>query len=283
MENDLHHYVPQFYLERFVGSRGKLWVYDKDNDRVFETIPRNVAGEHGFYKLPVVFQDRSLMERQFSAMEGEAASITKDWLIHIEQGNAIEIPKVNRAIISLFIATLLIRTAEAKHILMESLSSKLQVPIDDDVKRELHIDLLWNDEVVTKVSDWVHDCTWTFRNNSLPESLYTSDDPVKVRTRSKHLHWAQTTMVGAYLLIPLTPRIMMYCFDSQGWHQLKPLDCVLVPDPMEEELVKDANIHQVGHARRFVFAAEQDFETAKLFCAENPGAIGEERERFEVR
>ena len=35
MGNNLHHYVPQFYLNRFVDPDGLLWVYDKDTNRIF--------------------------------------------------------------------------------------------------------------------------------------------------------------------------------------------------------------------------------------------------------
>lgn len=34
-----------------------------------------------------------------------------------------------------------------------------------------------------------------------------------------------------------------YCFDSRGWSKLKPLNCLVVPNALEPELVKDANIH----------------------------------------
>lgn len=98
MDNDLHHFVPQFYLRRFVGSDGLLWVYDKDNDRTFGTNPKNIAAEHRFYQLPDHFPDSSIMEGQLSEIENEASLITGDWLSRIEPGGFVEIPKINRDI-----------------------------------------------------------------------------------------------------------------------------------------------------------------------------------------
>ncbi len=280
MSNDLHHYVPQFYLKRFVGTDGLLWVYDKDNDRIFSASPRNLAAEHGFYELPDFFPDSELMEQQFSDLEQEASLITEDWLGRLEPGSSIEIPDENRGIMSLFITLQLLRTSEAKTLLVEGLAKPYALPTENEAQRDIHINLLWNDAIVEGISDWVHSCTWTFRVNELPESLYTSDDPFKARTRTQHLHWAQIPEIGAYLLMPLTPRVLMYCFDPQGWSQLKSVDCQVISVPLEPELVRDANIHQVGHARRFVFSDKDDSLLAREFCAKFPGAVGENRKRF---
>ena len=105
MDLALHHFVHSFTLKRFAGVDGLLWVYDKDTDRTFSTNPRNLAAERGFYTLPESFPDSSLMEKQFSALEQEAALITADWLNHMELGQSINIPAVNREIMSLFITT----------------------------------------------------------------------------------------------------------------------------------------------------------------------------------
>jgi hypothetical protein len=275
LEYSLHHFVPQFYLRRFTDSDGLLWVYDKDSDRVFSATPRNLATERGFYTLPDFFPDPSLLERQFSDLEEQAALITQYWLNEMKTGHSVEIPGVNREIISLYLTTQLLRTSEARTLLLQGIKSG-----EGETKRELHSALLWNSEVVKEISDWVYSCIWTFRFNSMPQSLYTSDDPVKVRTSTRHLHWAQASVRGAYLLIPMTPRILMYCFEPKYWKTLKQLDCEVSPKPLELELVNDANIQQVGHARRFVFSDRNDFSSAQEFCHENPGAVGENRGRF---
>lgn len=52
----IHHYVPRFYLERFVDARGALWVYDKSKERVFSTGPADIAAENRFYEVPELAQ-----------------------------------------------------------------------------------------------------------------------------------------------------------------------------------------------------------------------------------
>ena len=281
MDNALHHFVPQFYLRRFVDHNGLLWAYDKGSDRVFSTNPRNLAAQRGFYTLPDNSPDPSLMERDFRDLEKEAASITEDWLHHIEPGVYIEIPDVNREIMSLYITTQILRTSEARTLLIQGVMGNEAKSLEEGIQRELHIALLWNRDVVAKIGEWVRRCTWIFRFNATRESLYTSDDPFKVRSKTRHLYWAQISFEGTYILIPLTPRILMYCFDSRGWSKLKPLNCLVVPNALEPELVKDANIHQVGHAERFVFADQNDFRLARELVSKHPGAVSRHRQRFE--
>ena len=281
MKDRLHHFVPQFYLKRFVGSDGLLWVYDKDSNRVFQTNPKNIAAIRGFYRLPEVFPDLSLMEHQFSELEQQAQLITEDWITRFTPGEFIHIPSSNREVMSLYISLQLLRTSEARNLLIQAVADSLDTSIDEGSVRELHLGILWDEEFVSKVASWVNECAWVFRQNRMSNSLYTSDDPFKIRSKTKHLHWAQATSEGAYLLIPLTPRILMYCFDPQKWGVLKSLDGQLIVKPLEPELVRDANIQQVGHAQRFVFSDQDNFEVARDFCLQNPGCVGRHRQRFE--
>ena len=280
--NALHHYVPQFYLKRFIDNDGQLWVYDKDTDRIFSTAPRNVAAEHGFYTLPDPFPDPSVLEGQFSDLEQEASLITEDWLSYLGPEVYIEIPEVNREIMSLYITTQMLRTAEAREMLLQSdLVDSEAESRGEDSERAAHIGLIWWEELVQQISDWVHGCTWTFRCTKVPDSLYTSDDPFKVRSRLRHGYWQQIFFEErVYLLIPLTPGVLMYCF-SPEWSDLRQFDGYVVPVPLEGKLVENSNTHQAAHARRFVFSDRDDFSLAREFCAKYPGAVGQDCERFE--
>ncbi len=282
MKDRLHHFVPQFYLKRFVGPDGLLWVYDKDSNRVFQVNPRNVAAERGFYQLPDISPDSSLMEHQLSELEQQAQLITEDWITRFKPGEFIQIPEVNREIMSLYISLQLLRTSEARIMLLQGLAGSQSISSEERSIRDLHLAILWDDEFVNQLASWVNGCAWVFRLNPMPESLYTSDDPIKVRSKTRHMYWAQASMPGTYLLIPLSPRCLMYCFDLEKWGALKPLDGQVIPKPLEPELVRDANLHQVGHAQRFVFSDQNNFEVAREFCLQNPGSVGRHRQRFQI-
>jgi hypothetical protein len=119
----LHHHVPQFYLRRFCDASNRLWIWDRDRDRVFTTNPRSVAAERSFYYLDFLADeghDPLTMERQFASLEHEVACITDQWIEWIRAGHLgmqIPIPDQNRALVSLFIALQFLRTADSRDIL----------------------------------------------------------------------------------------------------------------------------------------------------------------------
>jgi hypothetical protein len=52
MAGEQQHYVPRFLLKNFTyGKKPKIFVYDKSNDKRFQTNIKNVAAENGFYEL----------------------------------------------------------------------------------------------------------------------------------------------------------------------------------------------------------------------------------------
>jgi len=119
----LHHYVPQFYLRRFVNEEGDFWAWDKINDRLFRTTPKSVAAESDFYKLyGFAGLEHALltMEKQFADLEGQVSLITDQWLRwlgEVSRGDRIEIPSPNREVVSLYVALQIIRTADARDII----------------------------------------------------------------------------------------------------------------------------------------------------------------------
>jgi len=77
-EPKLNHYVPRFYLNYFLDSKQKLWVYDKKVGRVFATAPDRIAAETHFYRLPgplVDSVDPLAIEKALSDLKSRASAI----------------------------------------------------------------------------------------------------------------------------------------------------------------------------------------------------------------
>jgi len=116
------HYVPRFYLARFVDREGFLWVFDKAERRTFKIKPENIAGENRFYDIPELEKsgaDRHLMESQLSGIESNVQKITECWLSQVKERERVEIPNTNREIVSLFLTLQLIRTVEYRTVLLQ--------------------------------------------------------------------------------------------------------------------------------------------------------------------
>ena len=71
-EPKMQHYVPQFYLRGFVGTKDQLFVVDRRNKKVFRTGPGNVAGETHFNRIEVKAMAPNAVEKVLSEFESEA-------------------------------------------------------------------------------------------------------------------------------------------------------------------------------------------------------------------
>jgi hypothetical protein len=273
----LHHYVPQFYLRRFVDEEGRLWVWDRDRDRVFPSGPPSVAAETNFYfldELAAHGHDPLAMERQLGDLEQDVAMITGQWIEWIragDLGNSVEVPPVNREIISLFIAVQYFRTEDARSVLTSFAETVGYVPESDEDRRALHAEMLWSENgVVRMVADRVERSTWVFGRNNTDVPFTTSDNPVAFRTGDNRM-WLKTAFMGAgtYVVYPLAPDVVMYCYpDEEPWNKpgLKRFDCTVSPVTFTDELVESENMAHVFMASRFVFSNRPTFDMEREFA-----------------
>ena len=109
MQGEKQHYVPQFLLKNFThGKKPKIFVYDKSNDRCFQTNIKNIAVENEFYDIR--FEDYILtMEPALSRLETNTSSIVKKILRHRSLQSLTE----NQIeTLALFVAVQFVRTKE---------------------------------------------------------------------------------------------------------------------------------------------------------------------------
>jgi hypothetical protein len=274
-EPKLHHYVPRFYLGRFTDASGYLWIWDRDQDRIFRTKPNRVAAEKDFYRVAELAEsghDPLLMEKQFSHVEGEVAQITSqwlDWLREMKPEEKIEVPDVNRDLVSLYIALQFFRAADARSILAafaaESENSK---PLSTGERQQLHLEMLWNSDIFRELATRIKNATWIFGRNTTSMCFISSDNPVAFRT-ADNSRWIKVGIysTGTYSVFPLAPDIVMYCHPVEHpWEKLGIFDCSLSPVSFTEEMVESENGAQVFMASRFIISSRNGFDREREFA-----------------
>ncbi len=271
----LHHYVPQFYLRRFTDASGHLWLWDRDRDRVFRTRPNGVAAENKFYwheELAAMGHDPLVMEKQFSHLEGEVAQITGqwlEWLRDMKPMEKVEVPDINRELVSLYIALQFLRTADTMDILAAFAEQKVYgKPVAEAEKRLLHLDMLWKGSIYEGLAERIRNATWLFGRNMTATPFITSDNPVAFRTGDNAM-WLKVGMYsdGTYSVFPMAPNIVMYCHPKEPpWEKLGPFDCRLSPVSFTEEMVESENGGQVFMASRFVISSRDGFDQEREFA-----------------
>lgn len=290
-KSSFQHYVPRFYLARFVDSAGRLWIFDKITDRVFETTPNKIAGENRFYDvddLRTIGADPQLLEKQLSDIESEVYKITENWLSLLEMKGAVKIPQINREIISLFLALQLQRTAEVRITLVQfakylQTMGELKKEYDPEKDaRSLHTQLLWDKKSMDNVTKRIADCIWIFAKNDSAQPFYTSDNPALVKSfdNKEWLFGSDVFEHGMYIVYPLSTKWILYCKDRQPWRKLSRFDGLVSPVEVTVDMVNHENSGQVGRSTRFIFSNSPNFRFAREYLKEYPVHCDRERKRF---
>jgi hypothetical protein len=273
-----HHSVPQFHLRRFSADDGRLWVWDKHADRVFQTAPHSIAVESNLYRLhefEARGEDPLLMEKQLSEMEGQVSRITEqwlDWLRACEPSQRIEIPSPNREIVARFMAIQYLRTTETREFLGAIHASiHPEEPLPEKGRARLHTELMWDHESVDAIARYLAESIWVFAKNTTATAFLTSDNPIAFKTVDNR-RWLKAGMLGqgTYAVYPLSRDLITFCHPREHWKGLEKLNECLSPVVMTDEMVESENSGQVFMASRFVISPSDDFRFARDFAKRLP-------------
>lgn len=272
-EPKLHHYVPRFHLRRFVDEENRLWAWDRDEDRVFESGAAVLAAEKSFYFLDsfsAAGHDPLEMEKQFAGLENDVARITGEWLERIragERGMEVPISEPDRKVVALYIALQYLRTPDARGLLGAAAQIQGGQKPDELELRALHADLLWNEGVFGEFRDHIASSAWIFGRNGSAAPFITSDNPVAFRT-ADHRKWLRVGILdeGTYAVFPIAPDLVLYCYPEQQWPSMKVFDGRVSPVEFSEEMVESENGGQVFMATRFVISPRSDFSVERAFA-----------------
>lgn len=270
----LHHYVPQFHLRRFADATKRLWVWDRDVDRVFRAGASSVAAETQFYRLTQYEADGHdplEMERQLSALEGEVAIITGqwiDWLRDMEPLDQVPIPAVNREIVALFLAVQFLRTAGTRDIMAGLSHADAGLAPTPDAVQQMHTELLWDEALVNGLAARIRTSHWLFARNETQTPFVTSDNPITFRSADNR-RWLRAGIYipGTYAGFALAPDLILYCHpDEPPWDQLGRYADKLSPVAIDEGMAESENSGQVFMASRFLFSNQNKFDAERTFA-----------------
>lgn len=269
-EPKLHHYVPRFYLENFVGKKGQLCVYDKVEDRIFKTIPKNIAAERDFYRLPKAMlgqQDPLVIEKAFSQMEATASQIISHLILKVSSltsGQCIDLAGDDRKLLSEFISNQYFRTLEFRDILLYLLGTigKSALGLSEEDKKQLYFTFLSESGLVEQLADAILKSIWIFAKNETPTPFITSDNPVLVTTfdNKSWIKCIDPLVDGNYIVFPFSPKIVLYCKEFEGWEKLRKFDLTVSPVFLSTEMVNHENCGQAFSASRFLISNTEEFE-----------------------
>jgi hypothetical protein len=276
-EPKLHHYVPRFYLNNFVGANGKLCVYDKDLDKEFEVSPNKIAAKTHFYRIPEPIPesiDPLVIEKNLSKLESKASTTMKkivDEISNLDVRQKLSITADERLIFSEFLATQYFRTLEFRELMMYLLKEEgmLEGNMSNDEMKALQFAILSESGILEELEESIYKSIWIFAKNESDNPLITSDHPVCIQSKNNRM-WRKglgSLDEGSYVVFPVTPDIALYCKEPSYWYRLKALDLCISPVKLDSEMVDHENSGQAFMSSRFLFSCQPDFTEVEGFIS----------------
>ena len=264
----LQHYVPKFYLQQFAGQDGRLWVWDKIADRIFQSTAKNIACETNFYTLQhSTWPNANVMEEQFSSIESFAAECIEFLLLRVHDqqlGSKIHIETETKRNLSQYIALQFLRTADAR----DTMTSLLPEGLTNQEIKDTHINLLWDNRLVDTLTDRLANGSWIFALNKSERAFITSDNPVCFRTNdNKKWLKAGVLELGVYAVFPLSPAVVVYIFPDQPMYNnvKRNFGDSVSPAEFTAQHADYDNTGQVFMASRFLIGSTREFSHERHF------------------
>lgn len=282
------HYVPRFYLNRFLSRNDVIAVFDKKRGVSFTTSVENVALEKYFYDFNSTIDNEELqfLENNLAEMEADYANLLEEILRSIK--NTRRFDKESQPLFSLYLVIQFLRTreyrekeAQLRAAMIETINQKLmpdgytfKFGYDDEAK--MHFISMFDPEKIFAMIEQLLNKTWIVWKNKTTQPFYTSDHPACVI--SEFTNAAGFATPGAEILLPLSSNYLLDICDHNHFQDRKRFDCKAL-NLRDADQVDYYNSAQVDWSTRQIYCATNDFSLAKKLIQKNPALRNPNRKR----
>ena len=308
----IQHYVPQFLLKKFgTGKKNKFFVYDKSNQKTFQTNSKNIACEKGFYDFELEFEGQPILcsiEEILSQLESKSNKILSEI---IQNNNISKITNDEKFVLSKFLAAQFMRTNNAKinynsiPKLLKKACIKRGIPITslsklDQTKKEEQVSFNFMImDSIEKIATIFFNKKWIWILNDSKMPFYLSDNPVvshndfaedieDITTINPHA----IGIIGVSTYLPITPKqaLWLYCpvkteefinnFNNNSLYkhhiQEKLYKTLTSSEPifLEEQYIKHINSLEIIEAEKYIITPNDDFSFIAEILAKNKSIHG---------
>lgn len=110
-QQPFHHYVPQFQLRHLTDEEGKVWVFDRKENRIFRAGPRSVGGVKEFY----TYKDKKGKEHtEIEELNSQIESVAAPIINELHHRRKTSLTPQEKADLSVLLALNWMRTPAAK-------------------------------------------------------------------------------------------------------------------------------------------------------------------------
>ena len=300
------HFVPQFLLRNFTNESGKLWVYDKSEDRAFPSGTQNIACDGYFYDDETVAQvtgEDQFVEKALAAAEGKWSANLSTVLERVRATKNMQFAVLSdeeRSSMSEMMAVQMIRTPlvretnsqmkDAMVRVLKRFSGEDEIPDDklpeefrDFDAKQFHVVSMLGHESVTTYQKIFFGHIWVFLRAAGLGSFYSSDHPV---ARRPHVTggWMSHSGIGSRgieIAFPIAHDVCLQMYDREHFSQMQIME-ETVNDAPKDQMLLYYNAMQVESSHRFLYSKDNDFSHAELVCKDVPEFRNPDRKKVVV-
>jgi hypothetical protein len=286
------HLVPQFYLRHFCSAQGRLFAFDKPQQKVFCTTPNGVGSSQLFYDLPASFlkhgADPQIVEKTLAAAETRYSASLSKVIGHLDEHSIL--PDGERGTIAEFVAVQAFRTRDVRATLQQigqltdlALKEEGGGPyrsMDDDTELPFIQAMLMFKGGAPEAKNILMNHIWVIARNMTPFPLYTSDSPV---LRIPHITddvmgYGGLGSLGIEVCFPLSPTYLLIMLE-RTYHTASAANHLQCAHNLVPENITYYNGHQVLASDRQLYSVSDYFDVARDVIKVRPDVCDPERQR----
>ncbi|PYR30369.1 MAG: hypothetical protein DMF90_27830 [Acidobacteria bacterium] len=303
----VQHYVPQFLLRNFcAGAKPKIWAFDKNTGKSFETNVRNIAGEREFYDLSVGDATLSL-EEGLSKLETQAGTVI-DRIIGARSLGVLS--DDDRGLLAVFVSTQMQRSPNPRQSMLAMNQELRRVlkgrfGIEDGDFPELTAEeakamTMKSLTEPQKFAEHILNKAWLMFETSSAHPFFIGDSPVTLQNNTQPKGPLRGNLglavrgIEIYLPISSTLTLAFFCRSHEEMIRdgVERMRTTMVRDPghpmgfgdllnwrrvfrtgvampSSPDNVLNHNSLQVRHAERYVFSSQPDCELVESMIADD--------------
>ncbi|WP_079529960.1 DUF4238 domain-containing protein [Halobacillus hunanensis] len=226
------HYVPQFYLNYFANKNGRIFVYDKINEKKFPSNSRGIASEGYFYDI-IKGKMQSIEKYLNRDYESAFSKYLPSLIQRLENDEDFYLTSDDKKEIASFLSLQYVRTKRFREESVRLFTSQDIYHSEAFLPPKMgHIILFSDPDLLDNISaNLLQNYYWVIGKNETSEFFYTSDNPFAQRESMREVHkkhqkeFADFSLLSYEIALPLTPKylITFYIKDKQ-FEELKDID-----------------------------------------------------------
>ena len=229
-----HHYVPRFILKQFASNpqykKKKLFVFDKWEDKIFQSSVNNAGCENHFYDFKVLDKNVSA-EFGLAEIDGDAASIFNSI---VEKESLADLSDEDKVIIAIFCSIQIARTPQHRAVIetlftdmfdkVEELWGVREIDGEPELsEEELKAESCMAISGATEFTKHLISKQWLLTKAPANCSFYISDNPIaKQNVVDSGPFWGNLGLAcpGIEIYMPLSKKLTLAMFCPTHFEQL---------------------------------------------------------------